>query len=81
MTGWGNFVGNQTTGAMGEISQYKLKYDHIVLENIRCRGKGPALPVVIDAQRNPVEINQVTLRKVDTDNIVLHGRIKNFSLE
>lgn len=77
----GESLGNQQAGSVADKKAFNLRYEHIVFENIRCRGRGKPLAVLIDSKRNPVEIDHVTLRGVDTDNVSIIGKIHNLSLE
>jgi len=78
----GDFNGGQIAGKKSKASRYRLSYAHIVLDNIRCLGPGAAsLSAVIDAKHNPVEIEDVVLRGVDTETISIRGKIHGISVE
>ncbi len=78
----GDFTGGQEAGRKQDASNYVVKYEHIVIDNIQCSGPGKAnLSVLIDAKRNPVEIRDVKLRNIDTGNIVITGKIHGISVE
>jgi hypothetical protein len=76
----GDFIGEQKQGERGDINRFKIHYKNIAIENIHKLGPGKMLDIEIDAKRNPVEIQNITLHNAETEKIMVSGVISNFNV-